>query len=486
MLDNLKRSIKHTSIYGTGAIASKLIGIILLPLYTKHFNVSDFGLYGLFEIVLQLLPIIGLGMPTALQRWLGLKEFAAKRGKLLFTGFVFFVIYLILLLILLSFLSTILSPVIFDEDYSTIFYLIFVIIYFQLLTRITLVLLRMDEKSGYFAITNSLKIAIQLSTIIYLITVKQMGFISIFYGELAGTIFLFVTTLPYLLKNMQPGFEKEELIAMIKFGAPAIFGNFSSQIFSFVDRSLLARFVSEAAVGRYVLGFKISNIIGTLLITSFNIALPAIAWQQVGTERQNRFFTKMLTYFSFVLIWAGLFLAAYSRGIIHQFALNKSYWDATIIVPILIVGMIFNGMHVVINYGLLVSKNTQRIPVIILISVIIDIIINIIFVRFWGFIGTAFAMMLTAISRTTLTSFLSRKFFPINWEFGKIALMLAVAILLYFVTTFFNDHELIYRIFFKAVILLTFPFILYFFKFYEQIEIDTIKRISNKYLKKLK
>jgi O-antigen/teichoic acid export membrane protein len=391
-----------------------------------------------------------------------------------------------LLLVILSFLSTILSPVLFDEDYSTIFYLIFVIIYFQLLTRITLVLLRMDEKSVYFAITNSLKIAIQLSTIIYLITVNQMGFISIFYGELAGTIFLFFATLPYLLKNMQPGFEKNELNAMIKFGAPAIFGNFSAQIFSFVDRGLLARIVSEAAVGRYVLGFKISNIIGTLLITSFNIALPAIAWQQVGTENQNRFFSKMLTYFSFVLIWSGLFLAAYSRGIIHQFALDQSYWDATIIVPILLVGMIFNGMHVVINYGLLVSKNTQRIPVIILISVIIDIILNIIFIGFWGFIGTAFAMMITAISRTVLTYLFSKNYFVINWEFRKILLMLTIAILLYCTTTIFNNYDLIYRILFKAIILLTFPFILYFFKFYEQIEIETIKRISKKYLNRIK
>ena len=75
MLQNVKQSIKHTSIYGTGTIASKLIGIILLPLYTEHISIDDFGVYGLFEIILQLLAVFALGIPVALQRWIGLKEY---------------------------------------------------------------------------------------------------------------------------------------------------------------------------------------------------------------------------------------------------------------------------------------------------------------------------------------------------------------------------------------------------------------------------
>ena len=108
MLENIKRSIKHTSIYSTGAIASKLIGIILLPLYTKHISLNDFGVYGLFEIVLQLLPIVGLGLPSALQRWLGLKEFNSKRGKILFTNFIFYLIYIFILLAVLGAITSLL------------------------------------------------------------------------------------------------------------------------------------------------------------------------------------------------------------------------------------------------------------------------------------------------------------------------------------------------------------------------------------------
>ena len=482
MLQNIKRSLKHTSIYGLGAIASKVIGIILLPLYTKHISLHDFGVYGLFEILLQLLPVVGLGIPAALLRWLGLKDFYSIRGRILFTCFLFFTLYLLILFLSFSFFVSLYGSYFFIKNYEIIVYIIFSTIYFQSLSKISLVLLRMDERSGYFAIANALKIAIQLGTIVYLIVEKQLGFISIFYGELVSIIFLFLVTFPYLAKNSKLGFEWSELKSMIRFGAPTVFSTYSTQIFSFIDRGLLSQLISKAAVGSYTLGFKVSNILGTLLITSFNIALPSIAWQQVGTENQNRFFSKMLTYFTFAIIWAGLFLSTFSKGIIHQFALDKSYWDATLVVPILVVGFIFNGMHVIINYGLLVSKKTQRIPVIIAISVVIDILINLIFVKMWGFKGTAFAMMITAFSRTTLTYLFSRKLFPVSWEFKKILLMFIIALFLFYITMLFDSYDLFYRIVFKGLVLFTFPFILYFFNFYEQIELETIKRISNKYL----
>ncbi|MFC2088894.1 polysaccharide biosynthesis C-terminal domain-containing protein, partial [Calditrichota bacterium] len=434
----------------------------------------DFGIYGLFEIVFQLLPIVALGIPSALQRWVGLKKYFNIRKSLFFTSFVFLATYTFFLFLILIPLLQNVASLYFENNFINVIYIILVIVYFQNLTRISLVLLRMDERSVFYALSNSLKIALQLVTIIYLITIEKLGFVSIFWGELVGTLFLFLITFPYLFKNFDFKFDFSELKSMIKFGVPTIFSNFSRQIYSFVDRYLLSLFVSKAALGTYVLGFKISSILGTFLVTSFNIALPAIAWPQVGTENQNRFFTKMLTYFSFVLIWASLFLAVFSKGIIHQFAQDKSYWDAYLVVPILVVGFIFSGMFTVLNYGILITKNTNKIPIIVLISLGMNISLNLLLVPRLSFMGTAIAMMTTSISQTVLTYFFSRKEFPVKWEFKKIALMLAVAVVLCVITTFFDSYDLVYRILIKGGILLTFPFLLYLFNFYEEIELETI------------
>jgi len=482
MLQNIKRTIKHTSIYGTGTIASKLIGVILLPLYTKHISIDDFGVYGLFEVVLQLLSIVAIGIPIALQRWIGLEEYQEKKGSLLFTSFSFLAIYQLVLFLILIPLGLYISDFLFQKDFSEIIYIIFATVYIQVLSRIPLVLLFMNERSVFYSTANLLKIAVHLGSTVYLITVPKLGILSIFYGELAGSIVLLIFMIPYLFKQFTFRFDFYELKSMIKYGAPTIFGNFSRQIFSFTDRNLLALFVTEAAVGTYSLGFKISNIIGTFFVTSFNTALPAIAWKQVGTNNQNRFFTKTLTYFTFILIWSSLFLALYNKGILHLFAKDPEYWDAHTIVPILLVGFIFNGMFTVMNYGLLVTKTTNKIPLILFISLGMDIIVNLILVRYFSYTGTAIAMMFTSIIRTLLTYLLSRKLFPVNWEFRKIFTMLFLAIIIYFISFVFNSYEIATRFTIKGLMFLSFPALLYCFNFYEKIEIETLKKLSKQYL----
>ena len=482
MINNIKRTLKHTSIYGTGAIASKLIGIILLPLYTKHISLHDFGVFGMFEIILQLLPIIGLGLPVALQRWLGLKEYFSKRGKILFTCLVFYILYPLILFPIFIFLATNFSQLLFSENHDIVFYVIFVSVYFQLLSKISTILLRMDERSVYFTISNILKITVQLSTIVYFITIKNLGFISIFYGELISTIFLFLATIPYLIKNLKFGFEWNELKSMIRLGIPTISHGYARQLISFTNRYFLVFLISEASLGIYVIGYKIANVIWTFLVTSFNIALPALAWSKVGTENQNRFFSKILTYFTFILVWASLLLSSYSKGIIHYFAQNVSFWSASKIVPVLALGFIFSGINTVLNFGLVASKKTIKMPIILIFSLCINIVSNILIVSYLDYIGTAVVLLLTSISQVTLTYLFSKNHFKVDWEFGKILLMIVVVILLYFATTIFDDYTLLLRIIYKGFIILAFPFILYFFNFYEQIEIETIKKIFKKYL----
>jgi len=486
MKSKIVQAIKHTSIYGLGNIATKLIGIILLPIYTTHIKLNDFGLYGLFEIILQVLPILSLGLPAALHRWLGLKKYSQIRGSLLFTSFIFLSLFQIVLFIFIVPITYAITNTFLTIDYFYILIIILSIIYFQLLYQVSLVLLRMDERSVFYAIANIVKIIVHLTSIIYLITIKNLGFISIFWGELAGNLVMFIILIPYLIKNFECKFNAIELKAMLRFGAPTVFSSFGRQIFSFSDRYLLVILISKASMGLYLLGYKIANAIWVFLVTSFNIALPALAWSEAHTENQNRFFSKMLTYFTFVLIWASLFLSTYSKGIVHYFVRNESYWDAYIIIPILSLGFVVGGMNTVINYGLLVEKKTQRMPSILFLSLGINIVSNLILVNYFDYIGTAFALIITSFFQVFLTYLFSRKYFNVDWEFKKIFIMIIIAIGLFLLSIFFDNYSPIQRIIYKGLIILSFPFVLYFFNFYEQIEIATIKRISIKYLNKLK
>src|SRR5210317_1284287 len=69
MLSFLKELTKHTTIYGMGGLASKLVGFVLLPLYTHYLTPADYGVLGLLYITMRVLDIMVIqGMTTAVFR----------------------------------------------------------------------------------------------------------------------------------------------------------------------------------------------------------------------------------------------------------------------------------------------------------------------------------------------------------------------------------------------------------------------------------
>jgi O-antigen/teichoic acid export membrane protein len=481
MKKHVQRAFQHSVIYGLGNLTSKLIGLILLPLYTDRLTAAQFGTYGLFEILMQLLPVLGLGVPFALQRWIGLKEYADRRGTLIFTSFVFLIFFVPALLVILWPVSLAFHYFYFPgEDYSLVFWLLAGITYFQLLTRNALVIVRMDERSIFFSVSNSIKFLVQLLVIIYAITELQMGFAGIFFGELVATIVLFVILLPYVFRQFVFQFDRKELIEMIRIGLPSLSGNYAVNLLNYSDRNFLTLLGSDVAMGIYLLGYKISNIISTFVITSFNTAFPALAWKEVGGPNENRFFSKMLTYFAFALVWLSLAIVVFSKGIIHTMAQQRSYWDAASVLPLISLGLIFNGLSTMFNFGLLAAKQTHRIPAITLSSVATSVVLNFSLVPVFGIYGTAIASSTTYLVRAFHTWWVTRKHFLIEWEFDKIAILLLTGTGLYAFSLLFDEILFYPRIAVKSLIVLAFPFVLLIFKFFEPVEIETIKKLLAK------
>ena len=44
MLERLKELLRHSAIYGLGSIVSRVLAVLLLPLYTRYLSPSDYGL----------------------------------------------------------------------------------------------------------------------------------------------------------------------------------------------------------------------------------------------------------------------------------------------------------------------------------------------------------------------------------------------------------------------------------------------------------
>ena len=68
MFKDIKQVMKDSVLYGIGNVAVKLVGFILIPLYTdaEYFSTADYGLMGLLEVIEPCLGVVVV--PTVAQR----------------------------------------------------------------------------------------------------------------------------------------------------------------------------------------------------------------------------------------------------------------------------------------------------------------------------------------------------------------------------------------------------------------------------------
>ncbi len=477
MLDKIKQTVKHTSIFAFGKVSAKLVGFILLPIYTKEIAVSDYGVLGLLEIV-ELLGshILSVGLPLSLMRWHSLEKNEIKRKQWVFTNFVFLLVLSVLSLVLIFPTKDSLSDLIFNStEYSNFFIYVFLSILFITLSKIPQTILRIEEKSILYSISVVCQFSLSLVLNIYFVAIKKWGVEGILIAHVISNGALFLILLPYLIKRMRPWFDVNELKDMLIFGLPFVLSAISATVLNLGDRYLLTKLSSLSEVGLYSLGYKFSNILKILVVDSFALGLPIVGWKIIrDNSNPKRFFSKVLTYLTFILVWLGVGLSSYAQGIIHLFALNKSYWDGYVVVPFLALGVIFVGMQKVYFFELQVSQKTKFISFIITTAAIVNILLNLLLIPPYGMLGSAYATVLAQFWSVLLAYYYTQKYYPVHYEISKILKLFGVAIPLFLITGLVDNFSFVLRIIFKGLIISSYPFLLYFLKFYEPVELDRI------------
>lgn len=485
MRKKLKNTIKHTAIYSFGNIATKLIGIVLLPLYTTHISVAEYGVLGILEITIMILTqVLILGQSQAILRFHDLEEYKEKRKSTLFTIFIFlFSVGLLFNLIGQSFTSKLSSLFSKPTEFAVYFKLCFLIIFLRVINELFLSVVRAKEKSIFYAVANITKLIIILGFNIYFTAFARIGIRGILYAYLIGDGSLFLILFPNMFFEMAPKFDNRILRESLLFGIPFIVASLAGMLLNMGDRYILKLLVNYREVGLYNLGYKVAGILNMFFIQSFSLSFVPIAYKMYGQKGDKRYYSKTLTYFVFVLFWAGLGLSFFGKELIKLLALNPDYWAAYQVVPYIILAYIFSGARNVVSMGLNLKRKTKYSAYSTIGAAILNIGLNFIFIPKYKMMGAAVATIISFVTLYFATYFIANRFYKIPYENLKLLKMLILAVALFFLSTLLANLQILPRILLKILILISFPIILYFLKFYEEIEVKTIKKIFLKIIK---
>jgi O-antigen/teichoic acid export membrane protein len=483
MLAAIRRTFRKSVIYAMGNVATKLIGLILIPLYTdvKYFTVSDYGALGILEITSQVLvAILGLSLAQSLTRWFWDAEYIEKQKSVFFTSIA--VLVLISGLIILGMLpfSRFFSNLLFqDASYTYIIKLVIISSGFQVISSHALSLAKLQEKALLYSVTNIIRLTVTLGLTIYFIVGLNKKIDGIFEATVIGSFISLLILIPYSLKNCDWHFEWAILKEMLIFGYPLIIASISGVFFSVIDRYFLNYLRDLNDVGIYNLGYKLSSTLNVVVITSVQLALSPIMMKKMNDPDNKRFYSRTMTYFSFLLMFCIIGLSIFSLEGIKLFVNNRLYWDSVYVVGILSLASLFSMMKDQVLIGLHITKKTKITGSIIVIATGINVLLNALLIPRWGIYGAAIGTLVSQMAFFGIIYKKAQQFYTIPYELSKIGVLLAVGTVLITVGLLLNPLSAVIRLPLKIMLLFLYFVLLNWFGFFTKQEKEIVKKLIN-------
>ncbi|MEO8513195.1 MAG: oligosaccharide flippase family protein [Ignavibacteria bacterium] len=487
MLKDIKNTIRQSGVYGLSRISTKLIAFILLPLLTLNFTVPEYGVYVLTESLWQILWAVFLfGFESGVVRWYLEIADDLKRKRFLFSVTLFLLAFNAILFLLIYLFSPQLSQIVYENIGLSKFVVYAALIaVVETFSFVVFLLLRIEERTKLYSILAVLSTLISLLLQIYFLQYSGIKLEGVFIAKIIAPASIILVLLPYYFRRLKFGFEKTLLFDLLRYSFPIMFASLVMALLNQIDRYILGSITGLKDVGIYGLAYNISGLINFLVVSPFSLAFTVLSWKKLKDDNAKRFYTKTITYLFLAVIYVSLIIALFTPHLIKIFAMKTDYWSASKYVPWIILAMPFYGIHFVGVFSFYVSKKTKYVFISYLIALAVNVICNFIFIPMFGIYGASFVNLGSFMVLCIAIYYFSKRNYFFEYEWYKILLMILTYTALAVPFFYFNFGNRLIEILLKVIAVILFPLILYLFRFYEPLEIKSIKGFINKYIIKI-
>jgi O-antigen/teichoic acid export membrane protein len=482
MLDFLKSAVKNSLVYGLGNLSTKAIGFVLLPLYTSHLTVSEYGILGLLEVSSQILvSVFGLSLSYPFFRWYWDKEFIEMRHSIMFTCMTCLLCVVSILTVTIAVFSNQISLLLFDSSqYSTLVIFLSISASLQALASIPSSLMQLQQKSVLFSIVNTAQLTASLIATIIFVAYFNLNVLGIYIAQTLGYILYFILLSNYILNNMTPVFSWRILKGMLSVSLPLIFSSVSAVLINVADRYMLRYMGNLSDVGIYSLGYKIANTVYVFVVMSINLAVAPMLYKIMDDPNNKRVYSKIMTYVAFGVMLCVIGISFFGRELIKAMAQNPEYWNSYKIIPFVSFAIYFGMLKDISAIGLNLTKKTKIISLIVVTITLVNILSNTLLIPLLQTIGASMSALISQLFFFLLVIIYAQKYYYIQYEWSKIVLISIIGMAIVFSGSMVQDAHLAIRLAVKTLLLVSFPIILYYLNFFEAVE---LKRLHGAWMK---
>jgi O-antigen/teichoic acid export membrane protein len=430
-MTRIRELSKGLAIYGMGDVAIQIVNFLLLPLYVQYLTRADYGIIALLAAIEAPAKLaFRWGVDGAFMRFWYDCDDDGERQELASTLFFFLLAINGTLLLASLAIAPLVSERLFDHPGYTLALQLVLLNTFAIgFTFIPFHVLRMQNKPGEYS---ALALARSVATLILrlvLIVGFGYGVMGIVISDIVVTVLLMVVMLRWFAPLIRLTFSRMVLRRALAFGLPRVPHGFALQIMAVADRFILQKFRSVGEIGAYSMGVTF-GLIPKIALAAFESAWAPFYYATAREPGAQKVFTTVTTYGIAVLALMTAGLSAIAPDLLAVMT-GGQFVDAAAVVSWTALGVFFYGIYLLTSIGLNITSHTRYYPVSTMIGAAANVGLNLALIPTYGMVGAAWANAAAYALQSGIAYHYSQRFYPINYERGRIARAVGAALFAY-------------------------------------------------------
>jgi O-antigen/teichoic acid export membrane protein len=425
-----KNLLQSSAIYAAGMILPKLMSIILLPIFTRILDPSDYGILAYTTSIVEFLFIFSvLALNSYVLRfWMDIDPDDEQARRRLVGAVFTFLCAFNLVIQAVCFLVGPLAIQGFGVDvpFYPYFALSLIASYFSTMSVIPLVVYRLLDRPGayvglmlsrslvYYGLAYVMIVHFDQGLLgMYLAQVITYGVFSFFYFGVIWRHGTFTWDLDIIRKGLV-------------FSLPLIPGVLAHLMIRLVDRVMLEAHVSLDRLGIYSIGYTLGFFSLTALVQGGYQAFEPAVFQAWGRDDFAERWRRIRTTFIALVVVATVGVGLLGQELLEVLTAPK-FHDAYRVVPLVALAACLRGIGLLYTLLLVAAKKTRESTVVVMVGAGVNVGVNLVLIPPLGIMGAAWSSV-AAFAAMIVVGFLICDRSRLDRSRGPLALdMLAVA-----------------------------------------------------------
>lgn len=386
-------------------IIALLLGLLLSLIISKYYGARELGIYSLIVSFFSITLILSmLGMNTSILRFIPeeIAKYSLKSAyKLFFKLFNITIISSLFISLIVYLFADSIAVQIFNKSYLyPVFLIASIFIVFQSLGILSISTIRALKDIKLYSLFQIIMPLIQILTLFIIISFFSYSEFDSVYSLMFSYFIVFFISLYYVLKlfnKKEPDGKLSNLStkSVIFTSLPMMLSTAMSLIILQTDILMLGAMVEAEQVGIYAIIVKLATLT-IFLLTSVNVVIaPKISelfysGKIIELKKLLLKTTSLISIFTLPIV---LILIFFGKEILEIFGKEFTIGYSALI--ILLIGQIINILAGPVEFFLNMTGHQKNLNYIVITSAIINIILNFILIPKYGFMGAAFASMVS-------------------------------------------------------------------------------------------